>query len=182
MPRGWYTSRTIWDEERTALLRKGWAEGLSASQIARQLGGFAHTKDGGRNAVIGKVHRLGLTKRGASSSQPVKNPLGPRKTRARIAPAHVTKPIKETPLRAELALIAHLEPLHDAPVLRKSCAGQCRFIVGPPDTQICARAAVDGPWCVQHRRLVYRPANPKGRTRTAEGDELRRQLRREDWQ
>ena len=36
-----------WSEERVALLRKLWTEGLSASQIAKQLGGVT------RNAVIG---------------------------------------------------------------------------------------------------------------------------------
>ena len=41
-----------WTDERVELLRKLWSEGLSASQIAAQLGGVT------RNAVIGKVHRL----------------------------------------------------------------------------------------------------------------------------
>ncbi|MCK5909829.1 MAG: GcrA cell cycle regulator, partial [Caulobacter sp.] len=46
-----------WSEERTATLKKLWLEGLSASQVARQLGGVS------RSAVIGKVHRLGITVR-----------------------------------------------------------------------------------------------------------------------
>ena len=46
-----------WSEERVELLTKLWAEGLSASQIAARLGGVS------RNAVIGKVHRLGLAGR-----------------------------------------------------------------------------------------------------------------------
>src|SRR5215212_989389 len=44
-----------WTEERVVLLRKLWGEGLSAGQIAAELGG-AMT----RNAVISKAHRLGL--------------------------------------------------------------------------------------------------------------------------
>ena len=48
----------IWTDERVETLRKLWAEGLSASQIAAQLGGVS------RNAVIGKVHRLKLSGRG----------------------------------------------------------------------------------------------------------------------
>ena len=44
-----------WTEERVDLLRKRWGEGLSAGQIAAELGG-AMT----RNAVISKAHRLGL--------------------------------------------------------------------------------------------------------------------------
>ena len=43
-----------WTDERVELLKKLWADGLSASQIAAELGGIT------RNAVIGKVHRLGL--------------------------------------------------------------------------------------------------------------------------
>ena len=42
-----------WTDERVAMLRELWAKGLSASQIAVQLGGVT------RNAVIGKAHRLG---------------------------------------------------------------------------------------------------------------------------
>ena len=43
-----------WTDERVEKLKKLWSEGLSASQIAAQLGGVS------RNAVIGKVHRLAL--------------------------------------------------------------------------------------------------------------------------
>lgn len=46
-----------WTEERVEKLKEFWAEGMSASQIAKQLGGVT------RNAVIGKVHRLGLSHR-----------------------------------------------------------------------------------------------------------------------
>ena len=46
-----------WTEERVETLKKRWAEGQSASQIAKELGGVT------RNAVIGKVHRLGLSNR-----------------------------------------------------------------------------------------------------------------------
>ena len=46
-----------WSDERVDLLKKMWAEGQSASQIAKELGGVT------RNAVIGKVHRLGLSNR-----------------------------------------------------------------------------------------------------------------------
>ena len=47
-----------WTDERVALLRKLWDEGLSASRIAAELAGGVT-----RNAVIGKVHRLGLSGR-----------------------------------------------------------------------------------------------------------------------
>lgn len=48
-----------WTDERVELLKKLWAEGLSAGQIATRMGGMT------RNAVIGKVHRMGLKDRGS---------------------------------------------------------------------------------------------------------------------
>jgi GcrA cell cycle regulator len=53
------TGRMSWTDERVEALKIMWAEGKSASQIAKDLGGVT------RNAVIGKVHRLGLSNRGA---------------------------------------------------------------------------------------------------------------------
>ena len=51
-----------WTDDRVEVLKKLWVEGQSASQIAKELGGVT------RNAVIGKVHRLGLSNRATSSS------------------------------------------------------------------------------------------------------------------
>ncbi|WP_296763372.1 GcrA family cell cycle regulator, partial [Sediminimonas sp.] len=51
-----------WTDERVELLKKMWGEGQSASQIAKELGGVT------RNAVIGKVHRLGLSNRAGSTA------------------------------------------------------------------------------------------------------------------
>ncbi|MDG3042074.1 GcrA family cell cycle regulator [Roseicyclus marinus] len=52
-----------WTDERVELLKKMWTEGQSASQIAKELGGVT------RNAVIGKVHRLGLSNRAGGGTQ-----------------------------------------------------------------------------------------------------------------
>ena len=61
-----------WTDERVELLKKMWGEGQSASQIAKELGGVT------RNAVIGKVHRLGLSNRNstgaAKSAEPKEKP------------------------------------------------------------------------------------------------------------
>ena len=63
-----------WNDERVAILKKMWLEGNSASEIAKELGNIT------RNAVIGKVHRLGLSNRdtnisksGANSTKAIKN-------------------------------------------------------------------------------------------------------------
>src|SRR5690349_2704089 len=69
-----------WTEERIDRLKKMWAEGATASQIADELGGVS------RNAVIGKAHRLGLEQR----PSPVKP--GDEKKPA-PAPAPAAKPV-----------------------------------------------------------------------------------------
>jgi GcrA cell cycle regulator len=54
-------SHMSWTDERVETLKKMWGEGQSASQIAKELGGVT------RNAVIGKVHRLGLSNRAVAA-------------------------------------------------------------------------------------------------------------------
>jgi hypothetical protein len=63
---GWL--HTHWTDERVERLKKLWADGLSASQIAAQLGGVS------RNAVIGRVHRLKLERNGRTSSAALEQP------------------------------------------------------------------------------------------------------------
>src|SRR5262245_35720412 len=67
-----------WSDERVEQLKSLWTEGLSASQIARALGGVT------RNAVIGKVHRLALAGR-ASPSRSERPPvaMAPKSTSLR---------------------------------------------------------------------------------------------------
>lgn len=74
-----------WTDERVELLKKMWLEGRSASQIAKELGSVT------RNAVIGKVHRLGLSSRagsdGAESAEPGTGPVPAQpETAAGVAP------------------------------------------------------------------------------------------------
>ncbi|WP_321831054.1 GcrA family cell cycle regulator [Thalassovita sp.] len=65
-----------WTDERVELLKKMWGEGQSASQIAKELGGVT------RNAVIGKVHRLGLSNRSSGGGS-----TDSSKTEAKAKPA-----------------------------------------------------------------------------------------------
>ena len=66
-----------WTEERIDRLKKMWADGATASQIADELGGVS------RNAVIGKAHRLGLEQR----PSPVKHDEKEKKPAPTAAPA-----------------------------------------------------------------------------------------------
>src|SRR3981189_3878589 len=72
-----------WADERVGTLKKLWADGLSASQVAAELGGIT------RNAVIGKVHRLGLSGRAKSPSSAAPRP---RKVRAHSHMLRVSRP------------------------------------------------------------------------------------------
>jgi GcrA cell cycle regulator len=77
-----------WTDERVEVLKKMWGEGQSASQIAKELGGVT------RNAVIGKVHRLGLSNRataGAAAKTDAK-PKAEAKPKAKAAPKEKASP------------------------------------------------------------------------------------------
>ena len=105
-----------WTDERVDRLKKLWSEGLSASQIAAQLGGVS------RNAVIGKVHRLNLPGRakagGATSARSQKRVSMPAQARpASFAPRTitrtVTRPAGATMLKEDVEVDV-LEEMHVA--------------------------------------------------------------------
>ncbi|QHQ35787.1 GcrA family cell cycle regulator [Algicella marina] len=79
-----------WTDERVETLKTMWSEGKSASQIAKELGGVT------RNAVIGKVHRLGLSNRSA----PAKTATKEEKPAAAVAEAKPRPAAKEAPAKA----------------------------------------------------------------------------------
>jgi GcrA cell cycle regulator len=76
-----------WTDERVEILKTMWTEGKSASQIAKELGGVT------RNAVIGKVHRLGLSNRNGGG--------GTGAAAAPAQPAPAAKAAPETPRAPE---------------------------------------------------------------------------------
>ncbi len=90
-----------WTDERVETLKRMWAEGQSASQIAKELGGVT------RNAVIGKVHRLGLSNRAGgtpaatTSKAPAKEK--PAKAAAKPARAQAKKSAPADPAPVEAA-------------------------------------------------------------------------------
>jgi GcrA cell cycle regulator len=87
-----------WTDDRVETLKTMWGEGMSASQIAKELGGVT------RNAVIGKVHRLGLSSRNqgkpdapeAKAAEPVAAPVEVVKPKAeKVAPEAVQPVVVE---------------------------------------------------------------------------------------
>jgi GcrA cell cycle regulator len=93
-----------WTDERVELLKKMWIEGQSASQIAKELGGVT------RNAVIGKVHRLGLSNRNGAEAEAAP---APEPVAATVMPEPVAAPEK-APERVVIDPVAAPEP---APVV-----------------------------------------------------------------
>lgn len=164
-----------WTEERVSLLRKLWTEGLSASQIAKQLGGVT------RNAVIGKVHRLGLAGR-ATPSRPAKRPVRAARPRPISGPS---APRLRAPPSLPTVNIPHLDPVvlesgKTATVLTLNDR-MCKFPIGDPteaDFAFCGRDACGtGPYCQDHARLAYQPSQARRRRTEQQPDELRRMLR-----
>ena len=155
-----------WTDERVELLKKLWADGLSASQIAAELGGIT------RNAVIGKVHRLGLSGRAKSPSSAAPRP---RKARSSGQMLRVSRPA----IRGNTALAYDydLEPepdLLEIPVEQRKTLLQlnehtCRWPVGDPggsDFYFCGgETATELPYCGYHCRVAYQPASERRRDR-----------------
>lgn len=93
-----------WTDERVEILKKMWGEGQSASVIAKELGGVT------RNAVIGKVHRLGLSNR---SSGGTKAPAADKAKAAAKPKAAPKKAAEPAPKPAE-APAAEAKPVSPA--------------------------------------------------------------------
>ena len=171
-----------WTDERVELLKKLWAEGLSASQIAAQLGGVS------RNAVIGKVHRLKLSGRGKTgSSQPRTKKVGMSAGQGArggqssgAVRATVTKTIGATALQAQYEVDAVAEvvtkPAADVvvPISRRLSLAQltertCKWPIGDPlaeDFHFCGNDSQEsGPYCAYHSRLAFQPASDRRRQR-----------------
>jgi GcrA cell cycle regulator len=168
-----------WTDERVSTLKKLWLDGLSASQIAKQLGGVT------RNAVIGKVHRLGLSGR-AAPSQPTRTVFkAPRPARPAAAPA-AAAPSAPRRLTEQATPVAITAPSHiyrveepgSATVLTLG-AHMCKWPIGDPSNDgftFCGRRSSEGiPYCNEHAAVAYQPQQAK---KKAGGADLARSLRR----
>lgn len=152
-----------WTDERVELLKELWGKGLSASQIAVQLGGVS------RNAVIGKAHRLGLESR----PSPIRGSgTGSRPRRSRGA----RRTLEATTLRGTIAR-EELEAINKLPeppaserideprpqtTTRQAVAtngASCVWPIGDPgdnDFRFCESPAIEGrPYCASHCAVAY---------------------------
>ena len=164
-----------WTDERVELLKKLWQDGLSASQIAKQLGGVT------RNAVIGKVHRLGLSGR-ATPSKPQRTVFkAPRPARPAAAspsaPRRIAEPVSSAAHPAPTPVRYVDETPGTATVLTLG-AHMCKWPIGDPSLDsftFCGRRSSDGPYCNDHARVAYQPQQTR---KKAGPNELARSLRR----
>jgi GcrA cell cycle regulator len=158
-----------WTDERVELLKKLWSDGLSASQIAAELGGIT------RNAVIGKVHRLGLSGRAKSPSS-----TAPRQRKARAHPhmMRVARPAMRgnTALAQAFEYEVEAEPVVDNVIpigqrrnILELTEETCRWPIGDPGSAeffFCGGQTVSGlPYCSFHSRIAYQPAGDRRRDR-----------------
>jgi GcrA cell cycle regulator len=164
-----------WTDDRVALLRRLWEDGQSASKIAAQLGGVT------RNAVIGKVHRLGLGGRARGSEEAQ---VTPQTAKAVEIETPIT--VVETQAPEPVAILSHRPaPIFPTPApaapdtvalavsqrvtimdLRES---MCRWPLGDPTTpefRFCGARSITGlPYCTHHAEIAYQPAAERKRDR-----------------
>ncbi len=171
-----------WSDERVELLKKLWIDGLSASQIAKQLGGVT------RNAVIGKVHRLGLAGR-ATPSRPVKRIVRTRPVLVAENPVEA-KPSEKPKAKQfqpsepvetiSIEEIASNARAHDGELIGVLDLGanMCKWPIGDPtdpDFGFCgAKSHGNWPYCEHHGMIAYQPQlSKKGATPVANDKESR---------
>ncbi|MGF7008048.1 GcrA family cell cycle regulator [Aminobacter sp. BE322] len=171
-----------WTDERVELLRKLWSEGLSASQIAAQLGGVS------RNAVIGKVHRLKLSSRGRATAAPARQkkatataPSATKSVQRTVTTTRtVTATIGATALQAQFDVepVArhYIRPVENVvvPISRRLQLIQlsertCKWPNGDPlseDFNFCGNDVGDsGPYCGYHSKVAFQPASERRKAR-----------------
>jgi GcrA cell cycle regulator len=162
----------MWTDERVELLRKLWSEGLSASQIAGELGGVS------RNAVIGKVHRLGLAGRAKAPSPSAGRPRKPRSSAyifrsvrpvIRGNTALAARPIVQYEPEPEPELVENVIPIGQRCSILELNEEKCHWPIGDPgqpEFAFCGGKAVVGrPYCGYHVRIAYQPAADRRRDR-----------------
>ena len=161
-----FAKRETWSSERIELLKRCFDAGLSCSQIAREMGVT-------RNAVIGKMNRLGLSRpkdlmvrqleqrRDARLASPrVPRLPRPRRPRPSIFAQHAM--LRE--VFSEPQPSAQDVPIHNGRgcTLLELGQGKCRWPISTPgaaDFWFCGNEPVEGlPYCPGHARIAYRRA------------------------
>lgn len=137
-----------WTNDRTQTLIDLWRVGRSAAEIARALTGVS------RNAVLGKLYRLGL-----SRPRPAAKPGDRRPAKA---PPPTSRP-RRPPSRAAPPMVPPGEPEIGLTDMAGVGRHACRWPLGEPTSEsfaLCGRPAVRGAYCAAHGARAYRPTAP----------------------
>lgn len=176
------TPRAAWTDERVAELRRLWAEGMEARQIAEALGGGAT-----KNSVLGKAHRLRLAGRDEHADKPPKPvpacpsatprfkahvsppppPLGMHRMRRRgfeeLSPSGKWHRKRREDQKAQA--MAAVEQSGGTVPLIELTESMCRYPSGDgADIRFCGAPKARGSWCAHHAGIVYVPLHrrPEG--------------------
>jgi GcrA cell cycle regulator len=153
-----------WTDDRVTTLKKLYLDGLSASEIAKQLGGFPDSPDGGRNAVIGKIHRLGLNGR-AEPSVPARPVFKAPRPVTPAAPRRVVAAEELVPVSGMPDPVPRIEEPGSATTLTLG-SHMCRWPIGDPasdDFTFCGRRSGNtGPYCREHTKVAYKASSKRG--------------------
>jgi len=149
-----------WTDERVELLKTLWSEGLSAAQIANKMGGVT------RNAVIGKVHRLGLSGR-ATPAKPQRG-CGPSSARREDEPE--VKPQRQE-IKSVIPDVDTIAPVvldsGDKTTVATIKNNMCKWPIGDPakdDFHFCGQPALTGKsYCTYHARMAFQPPQRRER-------------------
>ena len=149
-----------WTDERVETLKELWASGQSGNQIARKLGGVS------RNAVIGKIHRLGLSHRTVANRDrpPKKRRKSRRPARTIYSPKHNIRSadFSAGPPLAQPMDTTDIDPPTDKLVALFDLNDHiCCWPVGHPGDEgfgFCGRGRERGSYCEAHAQIAYRGA------------------------
>ena len=156
---------SFWDKTKIDLLKKYWAEGLSASAIAKKLGDGAT-----RNSVIGKKSRLGLGARAISK----RSDTNTNNIKESGTPENKTQKLSKKAKFRALLLDKNFPPENPIYDVSKLTDEHCRYPSNHPgnkDFYFCGRKPFDGQvYCRLHLMLCFTPKNPKEEDQITEED------------
>jgi GcrA cell cycle regulator len=155
---------TGWTEDRVALVKTLWIAGKSAQEVADALNRAAPREMRvTRNAVIGLVHRKGLSNNGrapaARPARPVKQAAerlaATNRAKAAIVSRMNAEPAKPRPPKVEAVPLAAIESPNARPWMEREF-GQCAWPLGEAGAIMsCCNPVSRGSWCEGHAAVGY---------------------------
>ncbi len=143
-------SAVEWTSERIKVLMGLWEEGLPTSEIGRRLGVT-------KNAVVGKVHRLGLKKRQSPIRQASSGTTVVKKVRAKVGAETLAEKPQTAPVRP--AAMKTVRSRGEVVRLEELTSAMCCWPEGEPGTaefHFCGKPSLaEKPYCVEHCERAY---------------------------